>query len=76
MESVSLTKKELMGSWDKAVFDAPGIQCKDCGHSIPNFNINLKIYNKGSKIEYRPEQILPKPIAPMKDVNDMLGIKK
>lgn len=61
LESNPMTRKELMASWDRAVFDAPGIPCKDCGNQVPNFSIDLKIYNKGSKLEYKPESIMPKP---------------
>jgi len=53
-----------MANWDKAVLDAPGIVCKDCGTKVPNFEIDLKIYNSGSKIECKPESILPKPVNP------------
>lgn len=64
MESVALSKRELMASWDKAVIDACGIQCKDCNHKVPNFSIDLRIYNSGSRIELKPEKFFPKPKAP------------
>lgn len=53
-----------MANWDKAVLDAPGIVCKDCGTTVPNFNLDLKIYNSGSLLESKPEHFFPKPINP------------
>lgn len=73
MESVEMTRKELMASWDKAVIDAPGIECKKCAHKVPNFNINLKIYNKGSNLEYNPNQILPQVSTKVKGFLDVLA---
>jgi len=59
-----MNKKELMANWDKAVLDAPGIVCKDCGTTVPNFNLDLKIYNSGSKMLMKPEVFFPKPVNP------------
>lgn len=59
LESHKLTRRELMVNWDDAVIKAANIECKDCDHKVPNFYIDLKIYNSASKLEFHPRKIFP-----------------
>jgi len=61
MESAHMTKKELMVNWDQAVLDAPGIICDCAPKRCPNFHIELRILHLGTGVEYKPEELLPKP---------------
>lgn len=63
-ESIPLSKKELINSWDKGVLDAAGMSCKDCNTTIPNFYINLRVYHAKQKKEYDPKDIIPAPKNP------------
>ena len=61
MESANMSKRELLINWDEGVIGAAGIECKDCELKVPNFNIDLRIYNSATKREFRPDKFLPKP---------------
>lgn len=76
MESERVTKRQLIASWDNAVFKACSIHCEDCHTKPPCIN-DLMIYNYGTKKELKPEWVLPKPNFDMqKDALDRLGIKQ
>lgn len=70
LTSNPLFRKEMMDNWDRSVLMAAGIPCKDCGHEIPNFNINIKIYNSSLDKEYSPKSILPKPKSKLPEFLD------
>lgn len=76
LESNKFYKKELIKAWDKCVLDAPGIICRDCGTTIPNFNINLKIYNEGSKLEFDVNKIIPQSKAPFPTLDEIVKSAK
>ncbi len=61
-----MSKRELLTNWDVGVIGAVGIECKDCGFKVPNFNIDLRIYNSATKMEFKPEKVLPIPKNPLK----------
>lgn len=74
MESERVTKKQLIHSWDNAVFKACSITCEKCGTKPPCIN-DLMIYNYGTKKELKPEWVLPKPNYDMiNDVKQKLGM--
>lgn len=60
-ESVIMSKKQLIASWDRAVLGAVNIQCKSCGTKFPNFNIDLKVYNARLHSEYDPSKYIKLP---------------
>ena len=75
MESSRVTKKQLIASWDNAVFKACSITCDKCNTTPPCIN-DLTIYNYGTKKELKPEYVLPKPNYDMiEDVKHKLGVK-
>lgn len=73
MESNPFTKKELKLVWDKLVLDAGGIICRDCNSKIPNFNINIKIYNSGSKLEFDPKDFFPANPQMQQELDDLIS---
>ena len=76
LESNPFYKKELIKAWDKCVLDAPGIICRDCATTVPNFDITLKIYNEGSALEFDVFDIIPKPKALFPSVDDLVNSVK
>ena len=74
MESKRVTKKQLIASWDDAVFKACGIYCMDCKTKPPVIN-DLRIYNYALNKELKPEYVLPKPnFDLLEDAKQKLGI--
>ena len=74
MESLRITHKQLVCSWDDAVFKACSIYCTDCGTKPPALN-KLMIYNYGTGKEIEPKFFLPNPNYDMiKDAKHKLGI--
>jgi len=59
MESNPLTKKQLLANWNESVLNAAGIKCDACGHKVPNFHIELRIYNSVLKTEVLPTEYKP-----------------
>lgn len=74
MESNPMTKRELYAVYDKALIDAGGIICRDCGTKIPNFNLNIKIYNSGSKLEFDPQKFFPANPQMQQELDDLISI--
>lgn len=74
MESNSFTKKELKQIYDRALIDAGGIICRDCNTKIPNFNINIKIYNSGSKLEFDPKDFFPANPQMQQELDDLISV--
>lgn len=60
MESNYFYRHDLDKKWDMAVLGATAIPCKDCDHKVPNFNINLKVYDKTLDVEVDPKVFFPK----------------
>lgn len=73
MESNPFTKKELKAVWDKCLIDACGIICRDCKTTIPNFNLNIKIYNSGSKLEFEPKEFFPTNSQMQQELDDLIS---
>jgi len=75
MESLRVTRKQLICSWDDAVFKACSIYCDDCGTKPPAIN-KLMVYNYGTRKEIEPRFMLPNPNFDLvEDAKRKLGIK-
>lgn len=75
MESLRITRKQLIANWDDAVFKACSIYCTDCHTKPPTIN-RLMIHNYGTRTELEPRFVLPKPNYDMiEDAKQKLGIK-
>lgn len=74
MESLRITRKQLLVNWDDAVFKACSICCEKCGAVPPVIN-RLMIRNYATKTELEPRFVLPKPNYDMvEDARRKLGI--
>lgn len=76
LESNPLYKKELLASWDNAVVGATSIRCEHCKSKVPNFHIDLKIYNRASKIEYKPSDLIPLNESMADTITSLVGLIK
>lgn len=61
MESVRMSKKQLISMWDRTVLGAVHIKCEDCELKFPNFNIELRIYNAKIHEEFPIEKYIRLP---------------